>query len=194
MVIVTNANGTAKDITASMKFNATTVNNVVVEFAEKGEVVAKTYTVAFNATNNKKSVSSYTSTWENVSEGVSYQVACMNNNKNDWNYVRAGIKGGPSVASIYTTKAFELGIKKTSITLDKYNRSLVNSFKLLIADNAKFENAETIDLTSKGAIGTIETVIETPKKNCFYKYEFNLKKGSGNGFVQISALTFEETL
>ena len=193
-VIVTNANGTAKDITASMKFNATTVNNVVVEFAKKGEVVAKTYTVAFNATNNKKSVSSYTSTWENVSEGVSYQVACMNNNKNDWNYVRAGIKGGPSVASIYTTKAFELGIKKTSITLDKYNRSLVNSFKLLIADNAKFENAETIDLTSKGAAGTIETVIETPKKNCFYKYEFNLKKGSGNGFVQISALTFEETL
>lgn len=193
-VTVTDANGNEEDITSSLKFNAKKVNNVVVEFIDASAVVAKTFNVAFNGTNNKSSISGYTNSWENSSDGMTFTIKNCNNNKNGWEFIRAGSKNAASVASIQNKDAFTNAIGKTSITIGSRYGSVV-SFKLIVASDAEFTNViEEHDLSAEAGLNkTIETEITTPTKGAFYKYEISISKAS-NGCVEISGLSFEEVL
>ncbi len=196
-ITVADGEGNETDITASKTFVAGKVNNVNVEFVDASAVVAKTFNVAFNKTNNNKGNSSYSDSFENTSDGMTFVVSSMNNNNNQWEYVRAGSKKEASIAFIVNKTAFENAIGKTSITIgSKYEASLVNSFKLVVASDDQFANViEEHDLASQAKTGTtITTEITTPTKGAYYKYVLDLEKGSGNGFVEISALSFEEVL
>lgn len=191
-ITVADADGNETDITASKTFTAAKVNNVTVEFVD-----AKTFKVVFNKTNNEKGNSSYDGSFENVSDGMTFVVSCMNNNNNRWEFVRAGSKKAASVASIVNKVAFENAIGKTSITIGTiYDASLVNSFKLVVASDDQFTNViEEHDLGSQAKTNTtITTEIITPTKGAYYKYILDLKEGSKNGFVEISGLSFEEVL
>lgn len=190
-VTLTDVRGETEDITNSMKFVAGLQNTINVEFVSDGTPVAKTYNVAFNSTNDQKEISSYTETWKNISDGITYNIVNFNNNKHkdNWEYVRCGRKGNASVASIETTTPFSAAIEKTSITIDSITASSVNSIKLIVASDASFETeVETHDLNKSK--GTQEIKISNKSKNNYFKYVFDCASASKNGIVQVSALTF----
>lgn len=156
---------------------------------------AQTHTVEFGSqgnVSNVPSVSSYTTTWEAVTTDMTYVIANMNNNKNGWNnIIKAGSKNGASVASVATKTAFAKAIASVTVNLEAVTVAKVNSFKLYVASDAAFTNvSETLTLTP--AAGDNVFTIATPAANRFYKVEFDLQQGSGNGFVSLHSIAFAE--
>ena len=135
----------------------------------------------FNSTNNKSSVSSYSNSWTNTTDGFSWTVANFNNNNNAWNYVKCGSKNNASVGSITTQKAVSVAISSVSITIDAITANSVNSITLYGGTNA------TTSLgTFTKATGTQTVTISSPAMNHKYKISFDCKQGSNNGLVTLS--------
>ena len=156
------------------------------------------YNVTFNGTNNQEPVGSYTKTWTNISDGITYEVANFNNNKNGWAYVKCGSSKAASVASIATKTALPEAIGKASLTIDSMTKSTVNSIKLIVSSDAAFGETSIIEThtldISKNIAGKVDVTIENPTANAFYKWEFDCKQGTKNGFIQVSALSFTEAI
>lgn len=197
---VTYTDGAEKvtDITSSLSFNATYINKVEATFVSNDTKEAKVYNVAFNITNNKSAISAYDKTWENESDEISYSLANFNNNNNQWKYVRCGSKNAASVASITNKTAIPESIAKASITIDNMTKKSVNSIKLIVSSNSTFAESSIIEThsldISKNIKGMVDVTIENPTANAFYKWEFDCKKASENGVIQISALSFTEAI
>lgn len=197
---VTYTDGAEKvtDITSSLSFNATYINKVEATFVSNDTKEAKVYNVAFNKTNNKSAISAYDKTWENESDEISYSLANFNNNNNQWKYVRCGSKNAASVASITNKTAIPESIAKASITIDNMTKKSVNSIKLIVSSNSTFAESSIIEThsldISKNIKGMVDVTIENPTANAFYKWEFDCKKASENGVIQISALSFTEAI
>lgn len=186
------------DITESLSFIATYVNKVEATFVSNDTKLAKVYDVAFNGTNNQEPVGSYTKTWTNISDGITYEVANFNNNKNGWAHVKCGSKNAASVASIANKTALPEAIGKASLTIDSMTKSAVNSIKLIVSSDAAFGETSIIEThaldISKNISEKVDVTIENPTANAFYKWVFDCKKASSNGVIQVSALSFTEAI
>lgn len=178
------------DITSTLKFTAGLKDTITVEFVSDSTPVATVHEVVFNGENNNEPVGAYDKTWTNTTNGIKYVIVNGNNNTNKWDYIKFGCKKVASVGKIYTQSPFANPIASSAITIDSINAAKVNSIKFYISTNADFSDAEVYNLAIK--TGVIETTVTTPVANAFYKYEFDCQSGSGNGFVQISKVTFTE--
>lgn len=178
------------DITSTLKFTAGLKDTITVEFVSDSTPVATVHEVVFNGENNNEPVGAYDKTWTNTTNEIKYVIVNGNNNTNKWDYIKFGRKKVASVGKIYTQSPFANPIASSAITIDSINAAKVNSIKFYISTNADFSNAEVHNLAIK--TGVIETTVTTPVANAYYKYEFDCQSGSGNGFVQISKVTFTE--
>lgn len=168
------------DITESLSFTATYVNKVEATFVSNDTKLAKVYNVAFNSANNQKKVGGYTFKWDNISDGITYEVANFNNNNNDWAYIKCGSKKAASVASIATKTALPEAIGKASLTIDSMAKNYVNSIKLIVSSDAAFGETSIIEThaldISKNISEKVDVTIENPTANAFYKWVFDCKK------------------
>ena len=140
---------------------------------------------------SQEKISSYSKTWEATKGNYTWTIANFNNNNNQWNYIKCGSKNDVSVASIANKTVFGSAITGVVVTYDAFNASNVNSTKLIVASDASFTNVvETVT----GAVsdkGDYTYAITNPAANQYYKLEIDCKKGSANGFVQISKVTYK---
>ncbi len=178
------------DITSTLKFTAGLKDTITVEFVSDSTPVATVHEVVFNGENNNEPVGAYDKTWTNTTNGIKYVIVNGNNNTNKWDYIKFGRKKVASIGNIHTLSPFVNPIASSTITIDSITAAKVNSIKFYISTNEDFSNAEVHNLAIK--TGVIETTVTTPVANAFYKYEFDCQSGSGNGFVQISKVTFTE--
>lgn len=178
------------DITSTLKFTAGLKDTITVEFVSDSTPVATVHEVVFNDENNNEPVGAYDKTWTNTTNGIKYVIVNGNNNTNKWDYIKFGRKKVASIGNIHTLSPFVNPIASSTITIDSITAAKVNSIKFYISTNEDFSNAEVHNLAIK--TGVIETTVTTPVANAFYKYEFDCQSGSGNGFVQISKVTFTE--
>lgn len=178
------------DITSTLKFTAGLKDTITVEFVSDSTPVATVHEVVFNGENNNEPVGAYDKTWTNTTNGIKYVIVNGNNNTNNWDYIKFGRKKVASIGNIHTLSPFVNPIASSTITIDSITAAKVNSIKFYISTNEDFSNAEVHNLAIK--TGVIETTVTTPVANAFYKYEFDCQSGSGNGFVQISKVTFTE--
>ncbi|WP_458458017.1 Ig-like domain-containing protein [Pseudobutyrivibrio sp.] len=142
----------------------------------------------FNATNNNKSVSSYTASWTNTTNGFQWSLQNFNNNSNGWNYVKCGRKDNASVATIQTSNNVSDAISSVSITIDSLTSSKINSIKLY-RGTSSFTNIGTF---TKGT-GVKTVNISSPTANQKYKIEFDCASGSSNGLLQLSNVSLFKT-
>lgn len=178
------------DITSTLKFTAGLKDTITVEFVSDSTPVATVHEVVFNGENNNEPVGAYDKTWTNTTNGIKYVIVNGNNNTNKWDYIKFGRNKVASIGNIHTLSPFVNPIASSTITIDSITAAKVNSIKFYISTNEDFSNAEVHNLAIK--TGVIETTVTTPVANAFYKYEFDCQSGSGNGFVQISKVTFTE--
>lgn len=178
------------DITSTLKFTAGLKDTITVEFVSDSTPVATVHEVVFNGENNNEPVGAYDKTWTNTTNGIKYVIVNGNNNTNKWDYIKFGCKKVASIGNIHTLSPFANPIASSTITIDSITAAKVNSIKFYISTNKDFSNAEVHNLAIK--TGVIETTVTTPVANAYYKYEFDCQSGSGNGFVQISKVTFTE--
>lgn len=154
---------------------------------EKQETVVATTT--FSADNNSGPISSYTDTWKVTCDGLVWSVENFNNNKNGWDFVRAGSKKFASVAALSTDAAMADAITKVVVTLNKADASKVNSFKLIVASDADFTNVvEEVELTI--AAGENTFALTNPTANCYYKLVIDCQQGTANGFVELAKVQY----
>lgn len=154
---------------------------------EKQETVVATTT--FSADNNSGPIGSYTDTWKVTCDGLVWSVENFNNNKNGWDYVRAGSKKFASVAALSTDAAMADAITKVVVTLNKADASKVNSFKLIVASDADFTNVvEEVELTI--AAGENTFALTNPTANCYYKLVIDCKQGTANRFVELAKVQY----
>lgn len=178
------------DITSTLKFTAGLKDTITVEFVSDSTPVATVHEVVFNGENNNEPVGAYDKTWTNTTNGIKYVIVNGNNNTNKWDYIKFGRKKVASIGNIHTLSPFVNPIASSTITIDSITAAKVNSIKFYISTNEDFSNAEVHNLAIK--TGVIETTVTTPVAKAYYKYEFDCQSGSGNGFVQISKVTFTE--
>ncbi len=191
-------NGQEKDLSENtikitVSFNTTVVIRFVDESAETPSIITSiTFPDENNASNG---IGAYTETWTATQGIYSWKISNFNNNKwgNEWTYIKCGSKKAASVATITTDEALSKNkITSVIVTVDKANASLVNSFKLIVYSDASCSK-EVTSITKTIATGDIEFVIDPQYQatGLYYKLEINCKKGSGNGFVQISKLVYK---
>lgn len=182
------------DITESLSFTATYVNKVEVTFVSNDTKLAKVYNATFNSKNNQKEVDVYTFTWTNVTDGTTYELVNFSNHNNGWDYVKCGRKNAASVASIATKTALPEAIGTVSINISAITTAAkVNSIKLLVSQDAKFETPiKTYELAKTTGIQNVQ--METPTENCFYKFVFDCMGASKNGIVSVKSLSFTEAI
>ncbi len=161
-----------------------------------GAEQSKKYIVVFNSTTMQKGVSgasAYTSSWENISGGLTLNLVYFNNNNKGWSFVKCGRSGNASVGTITTTTAIPEAISKVTVTIDAITVSKVNSIKLYVDTVSSFDSVslQTVNLASIGT-GDKEFSVETPTANCYYKLEFDCASGSSNGLVTVSKIVYEE--
>lgn len=178
------------DITSTLKFTAGLKDTITVEFVSDSTPVATVHEVVFNGENNNEPVGAYDKTWTNTTNGIKYVIVNGNNNTNKWDYIKFGRKKVASIGNIHTLSPFANPIASSTITIDSITAAKVNSIKFYISTNDNFSDATVYNLAIKA--GVIETTVKTPVANAYYKYEFDCQSGSGNGFVQISKVTFTE--
>lgn len=183
--------GTTSDLTAddTYSFSAGINNTVSVEFVSSSEKTNQYIECAFTKDKFSDSISNYTSGWS-INTEVPFAVANFNNNKKGWDFIRGGSQKTASVATLTTSKAAEQEINSISVTIDSITAEEVNSIKLEVSPDATFpkESTQTFEVTK--AKGAQKTTITTPTANAYYRYTFDCAKGSANGFVQISGITF----
>ena len=151
----------------------------------KADTVYKT--ALFGSAYNSSSVNNYTSTWTATNQEFTVTLENFNNNQNGWSFVRCGSKNGTSVATISTSAAIDKAITKVAITIDAITANNVNSIKLYTSsDGSSWTEAGSFTK----ATGAQTVTLSSPSANLYYKAEFDCKKGSGNGFVQVSKVEY----
>lgn len=158
------------------------------------------YTLVFNKDNNQKAVSGYTTTWDCISNGSTWQIVNMNNNSNGegkenknggnnvWEFVRAGRSNNASVAKIQTKFVSENVISSIKIS-GKLNKAAnapenpstssnyLNSAQVKLYDNSDYTSDafSVIDLNVEDFYGSkdkeIEVEISMPNPSANLAYE-----------------------
>lgn len=162
-----------------------------------GAEAPKTYTLTFGKNFSDPEVNGYTSTWDATRDGFTWEMANWNNNNayvgtnaskpTNWTYVRAGSKKAASVATITTKTTMPEAISTVTMTIDNIIATNVNSIKMEVI-SATGTIIETISGTAKQ--GPCVFNITNPQQDCKYKITVDCKKGSSNGFVQVSKVVY----
>ena len=158
---------------------------------EGGSDAPKTYTLQFGTPHNTNDdkIGSYTKTWDATRDGFTWTLVNWNNNNNGWTCVKAGSKNNASVATITTNTTMPEAISTVTMTIDAITASNVNSIKLEVLSADEKTVNETINATNL-VKGDCVFNITNPQNNCKYKITVDCKKGSGNGFVQVSKVVY----
>ena len=143
----------------------------------------------FNASNNQKKISSYTSTWTNITNNFSWSISNFNNNNTGpsgtgtWSYIKCGRNGSASTATISTTNSVSVAISKVSIKIDAITAANITSITLYGGSNASTSLG-----TFTKATGTQTLTIASNKQsaNQKYKISFVCTSGSSNGLLTLS--------
>ena len=154
-----------------------------------GGEAPKTYTLQFGTSYNSadEKIGSYTKTWDATRDGFTWEIGNWNNNNNQWANIRAGSKQKASVATITTKTTMPEAISTVTMTIDAITATNVNSIKMEVI-SATGTIIETISGTAKQ--GPCVFNITNPQQDCKYKITVDCKKGSGNGFVQVSKVVY----
>lgn len=146
-------------------------------------------TLTFSSETFGRSVQSYTATWDNTVDGVTWTLQNFNNNNKGWNYVKCGRSKHASTARITNKVAYEFPVSKMVITLDKVNN--VKTAKVLVSETADFSSvSKEIDITGSFTEGQVTCAIESPSANSFYRLQIEVKPAKSNGVVQISKIEY----
>lgn len=144
---------------------------------------------------NSNGISSYEKSWTAKIGDFRWKITNFNNNnwKNSWTYIKAGSKKFASVATIDNTTPFDKAIGKIVVGVEKdVEARFVNSICLQVASDANFSNViETVKLIYYKKTDFVFNV-SAPQANLYYRLKFDLKQGSGNGFVQINKVEYYE--
>ena len=175
------------DITSTLKFTAGLKDTITVEFVSDSTPVATVHEVVFNGENNSKGNSSYTDSWTNTTDGVTYNISNANNNNNNngWSYIKTGKN-----CTITTAAPFANAISSTTISIDAITVKNVTSIKLYVSTDSNFsKDVQTFEIEKKK--GDIQTTITNPIANAYYKYEL---KSTSTKSITITKLTFTEAV
>lgn len=163
-----------------------------------GAETPKTYTLQFGKEFSDAKVTGYTSTWEATRDGFTWTMVNWNNNNayvgtdpkkpTNWTYVRAGSRKAASVATITTKTTMPEAISTVTMTIDNITATNVNSIKLDVLSADEKTVKETINGTTTK--GDCVFKITNPQQDCKYKITVDCKKGSSNGFVQVSKVVY----
>ena len=140
-----------------------------------------------NSKNN--SVGSYTDTWTAKKGNYEFEISNANNNrwKNNWTYIKFGMKKADSIGKINSKNVFNKSIDSILLTIDSSKN--VRSIKLNVYNDSSLTNlVEEHDLSDTSA-GTKEISIKNPSENYYYSFIFDCAQGS-NGSLQISKIGF----
>lgn len=191
-----NTNETANEATLTVTHasEASLKKKITLKQNAAGSEAAKTYTLTFASSYNDPNASGYTNSWKATLDGFTWKMVNWNNNNNynsNWTYVRAGSKNAASVATITTDTAMPEAISTVTMTIDKITATSVNSIKLevLSADEKTVEETITADKEAI-VVGDCAFKITNPQQDCKYRITLDCKKGSGNGFVQVSKVVY----
>lgn len=145
--------------------------------------------------NNNNHAGAYNKTWTAKIGDFSWKITNFNNNNwsDKWSYIKAGSKKGESVATIVNTTPFDKAIGKIVVDVEKdVEARFVKSICLQVASDVNFSNViETVKLIYYKKTDFVFNV-SAPQANLYYRLKFDLKKGSGNGFVQINKVEYYE--
>lgn len=151
------------------------------------EVAYKTLT--FPAESQDKN-NNYTGTWTAKIGDDVWNIAKFNNNNNDWKYIKCGSKKAASIATISNNNAYEEALTKVVVTIDKITVASVNSIQLDVAPDKDFKKISETVKAETLQTGDLTFAIESPITNSYYKLSFDCKKGSDNGFIQVSKVVY----
>lgn len=161
------------------------------------------YTLKFGPAYNSASVQNYTTTWKSTVDGFSWTLFAFNNNQNQWNFAATGHKTSVLSAYISTDAAMPEAIDKIVVNAKiksgkTADLATVTSAVLLIADNADYTNATSVNLVPYfSTLGTTDTDItiplDNPAANKFYKFQIDTgAKASANGWLQVNTVSYYE--
>ena len=159
---------------------------VYVEVVAGDTSIYKTFNI--NSSTMQSGVSSYTSSFVNVDDGISATISNGNNNNKGWEYVKFGPKNTQSTGSI--TNSTPIDKKITQIDLTFSQCSSVTSAKLIMSTTSTFTNPTEISFTpASGKTTTID--IPNPIANAYYKFEININNTTTtNGVVWLTKIEY----
>lgn len=145
---------------------------------------------------NSKRVQSYTDTWSATISGFTWEIVKFNNNNSGWKFIRAGSKKNASVAKIKNETPFDRAIGKVVVDIAEIENTQIkniNSIKFEVSS----DGFQTIDQTNTitSDFNNVEKhtfVVSNPRVGQYFRLTFDLKQGSGNGFVQINKVEYYE--
>ncbi|MEE0316168.1 MAG: hypothetical protein UDS46_01555 [Bacteroidales bacterium] len=185
--------------TAAITLSYPDASDVIVSIKQRaaGSEATKTYTLTFGKAFSDPEVTGYTDTWDATRDGFTWTMANWNNNNayvgtdsnkpTNWTYIKAGSRKATSVATITTKGTMPETISTVTMTIDKITTTYVNSIKLEVL-SADGNTVETI--SGKAQKGDCVFKITKPQTDCKYVITVDCKKGSGNGFVQVSKVVY----
>ena len=158
---------------------------VYVEVVAGETSIYKTFNI--NSSTMQSGVSSYTSSFVNVDDGISATISNGNNNNKGWEYVKFGPKNTQSTGSI--TNSTPIDKKITQIDLTFSQCSSVTSAKLIMSSSSSFTSPTEISFTPVN--GTTSISISNPIANAYYKFEININNTTTtNGVVWLTKIEY----
>lgn len=139
-----------------------------------------------NKANNK--VGAYTKTWTAKIGTNSWSIKNFNNNNWGWKLIKCGRKDVASVASITNTTALA-NVSRINVSIPSVTAANVNSFYLECGKTATTINENKKVFTIKSGDNALDV---GSNEYSFFKLTFDCKGGSGNGFVQIDSIIYNE--
>ena len=138
---------------------------------------------------------SYTTTWTAKIGDDTWSVSNFNNNNWGWTHIRCGRKKTASTASIINDAAFTEAVTKVVANISEAKQlDKVNSVNLIVAkDQACNDIVETVAGSfgeGTSFTGDLTFNVTAPAKNLFYKLVFDMKGGSGNGFIHVDGIDY----
>ena len=145
------------------------------------------YAEAIFTSDNQPNNSSYTGTFTNTTNGFSWTVEHFNNNNNGWSgVIKCGRnKNNTSIASIATASAVSEVITKASVSITSVAAANVNSIKFYGGADG---STEIEDITISTGLKEVTIPAANRAENQIYKFVFDCKSGSSNGFVAVDSV------
>lgn len=124
-----------------------------------------------------------------------WSVSNFNNNNWSWTHIRCGRKKTASTASVVNDAAFTEAVTKVVVNISEAKQlDKVNSVNLIVAkDQACNDIVETVAGSfgeGTSFAGDLTFNVTAPAKDLFYKLVFDMKGGSGNGFIHVDAVDY----
>lgn len=158
-----------------------------------GGEAPKTYILLFGKNYNSASIQNYTSTWSSTCDRFTWDMVNWNNNKNGWNYVKAGPKSKTTAhANISTNSAMPEAISKISIIIDKVENGSITSIVLKSSSTNDFTTGTVIETKSSVGQGEVVFEIPSPQNGLFYQLDFTLNNTTTNknGVATVSKVVY----